>query len=331
MIRNVVYSILCGENVRDLTESLTQRRLLLMNASLFITYIKSLNNITDFTKNLSHLVIDDLKIKRLTNAQERYLYWFLGITGKSFQNVLRTENNLHEYITRLDDNLKKITDVVIGEIGDIDVNINYDNCGYLVKWPSLLRCMLALGAQTLTIRGSEKSAYGKLFEKMVLGSVLDILGGKYIIKDDITRNIMVYWLSERRDKRESDATLLLKPGAGIRFDIGFIGKGNSEISLDKVTRFEHLMERGGIQYNQTTIIIVDSLGNGSRTARMAEDIGGHIIQMSCTYWVYELASVIKTEFPFYKNPFDGISEKQSLELIKHKMQSINLGMFLDIN
>ena len=64
---------------------------------------------------------------------------------------------------------------------------------------------------------------------------------------------------------------------------------------------------------------------------MAEDIGGHIIQMSCTYWVYELASVIKTEFPFYKNPFDGISEKQSLELIKHKMQSINLGMFLDIN
>lgn len=331
VIRNVVYSILCGENVRDLTESLTQRRLLLMNASLFVTYIKSLNNISDFTKNLSHLVVDELKTKKLSNAEKRYLYWFLGITGKAFQNVVRTEDNLNEYITRLDDNLGKIADVVVNEVGNIDININYDNCGYLIRWPSLLRCMLALGAQTLTIRGSEKYAYGKLFEKMVLGSVLDILGGEYIIKDDFTRNFMVYWLSEREDKRESDATLLLKPGSGIRFDIGFIGKGNSEISLDKVTRFEHLMERGGVQYNQTTIIIVDSLGNGSRTARMAENIGGHIIQMSCTYWVYELANVIKIEFPFYKNPFEGMSEKQSLELIKQKMQNINLGIFLDIN
>ena len=36
----------------------------------------------------AHLVIDDLKIKRLTNAQERYLYWFLGITGKSQPYIL---------------------------------------------------------------------------------------------------------------------------------------------------------------------------------------------------------------------------------------------------
>jgi hypothetical protein len=39
IISNVVASVLCGDNIRDLTEGLTQRRILLMNSSLFVTYI----------------------------------------------------------------------------------------------------------------------------------------------------------------------------------------------------------------------------------------------------------------------------------------------------
>ena len=38
IIANVVESVLCGGNFRDLTEELTQRRVLLMNASLMMTY-----------------------------------------------------------------------------------------------------------------------------------------------------------------------------------------------------------------------------------------------------------------------------------------------------
>lgn len=36
IISNVVLSVLCGDNIRNLTEGLTQRRILLMNASLFV-------------------------------------------------------------------------------------------------------------------------------------------------------------------------------------------------------------------------------------------------------------------------------------------------------
>ena len=41
IISNVVLSILKGSNLRSLTEGLTQRRILLMNTSLFITYLSS--------------------------------------------------------------------------------------------------------------------------------------------------------------------------------------------------------------------------------------------------------------------------------------------------
>ena len=46
IISNVVLSILKGSNLRSLTEGLTQRRILLMNTSLFITYLRGLRKYT---------------------------------------------------------------------------------------------------------------------------------------------------------------------------------------------------------------------------------------------------------------------------------------------
>ena len=188
--------------------------------------------------------------------------------------------------------------------------------------------MLAIGAQTLTIRGSEKSMYGKFFEKLVLGSVLSILGFHHISKNNTSNNKMVFWLSERQDKRESDATALLKAGFGIRFDIGFIGRGNPEISLDKVSRFEREMERGGISHNTITIILVDTIGDNSRITDMAQNIGGHIIQMSGTYWVYELAKTIHDSFPFYSSPILSTSQEKSIDYLKKNMKKVKLEDFI---
>src|SRR3990172_192510 len=117
-------------------------------------------------------------------------------------------------------------------------NIETDISKYAMK--SLIK---TIGAQTLAIRGSEKSAYGKLFEKLVLGSLLHILGFKHIAPPPQEYE-KVFWLSSRNEKRESDATLLYELGQGVRFDIGFIGRGNPEISLDKVTRFEREISLG---------------------------------------------------------------------------------------
>lgn len=69
IISNVVESVLCGGNFRHLTESLTQRRILLMNASLLTTYLKALNSIEDFSNNLSQIVRNELKTPRIDLIQ----------------------------------------------------------------------------------------------------------------------------------------------------------------------------------------------------------------------------------------------------------------------
>ena len=166
IISNVVLSILCGDNIRNLTEGLTQRRLLLMNASLFITYLKALNSYKNFTKNLTPIISGELK-KKLSANEKRYLYWFLGLTGKSLDNVVRGEQGISDYLTSLDNNLFDVSKEIEKQYGTLDIHVSNKGIEYLMNWPSLLRCMLALGAQTLTIRGSEKSMYGKLFEKFV--------------------------------------------------------------------------------------------------------------------------------------------------------------------
>ena len=327
IISNVVLSVLCGDNIRDLTEGLTQRRILLMNASLFITYLKALSSYENLSSSLSQIVTQEIK-QPLSPNKKRYLQWFIGLTGKSIQNVIREHDKLNNYLTVLDKNLSEIAEDVEKQYGVLNITASNEGTEYLLKWPDLLRCMLALGAQTLSIRGSEKSMYGKLFEKFILGSVLTLLGFEFINRSD-NRNNKVFWLSERLDKRESDATALLKPGAGIRFDIGFIGVGNTEISLDKVTRFANEMERNGKKSHTVTIILVDRIGEGSRIGRMAKEIGGYIIQMSGTYWVYELAKTIKENFPFYDNPLLHLPKENSLEYLKKEMPYIDLSQFLN--
>lgn len=327
LISNVVLSILCGDNVRNLTERFTQRRILLMNTSLLITYIKALSSYENLSEVLTELVNKEVHKPRIDQNTKRYLLWFVGLTGKSIQNVIREKEEFNNYLTRLDKNLSDIKTEVEDLYGDITISGTNEGYNFLLKWNDLLRCMLAIGASTLSIRGSEKSMYGKLFEKFVMGSALSILGFQYVNRDD-TRNSNIFWLSERQNKRESDATALLKPGYGIRFDIGFIGVGNTEVSLDKVTRFDHLMERNQINNNTVTIILIDKIGSNSRIYEMAKEIGGYIIQMSGTYWVYELAKTIHSIYPFYNNPILSMTKEESLDYLKEKMKGINLADFL---
>jgi hypothetical protein len=167
-----------------------------------------------------------------------------------------------------------------------------------IDWLLLTFIMNAIGSQTLTIRGSEKSAYGKLFEKLILGSLLHMLGFQYISASDAENLNKVYWLSSRESKRESDATLLYEPGKGVRFDIGFIGRGNPEISLDKVSRFERHLQLGRLNWYMATFILVDTIPPKSRLERMAKEIEGTIIQMSGSYWPQQVARELHQKFGF---------------------------------
>lgn len=327
VVQNVVTSILMGNNVRDLTEGLTQRRILMTSASILATYLRIMKNSSNVIESLTEDIRNNLSVKRLSLSQKTYLCWFLGLTGKSIQNVIRDSDGFKKYLDILDDNLKDISNDVSDIYGDFSMSVNFEGTDFLLNWPHLLRCLLATGAQTLTIRGSEKSLYGKMFEKLVLGSVLTLLGFEHIDKDDTSKSNKVFWLSERQDKRESDASIIIKPGVGVRFDIGFIGRGNTEVSLDKVTRFERYMERGFVRYNTSTIILVDTIGEGSRITDMAKEIDGTILQMSATYWVYELAQVLYKKNK-YRSPLTRLSKEQTITYIKDKMKEIDLNKFI---
>lgn len=155
IISNVVLSVLCGDNIRNLTEGLTQRRILLMNASLFVTYLKALSSYKNLSQNLSEIVTSEVRGK-LSPEKKRYLLWFLGLTGKSVQNVIREKTQFERYISNLNKNLSEISTDIEEQYGGLEITATNEGIDYLLQWPDLLRCMLAIGAQTLTIRGVRK-------------------------------------------------------------------------------------------------------------------------------------------------------------------------------
>ena len=167
----------------------------------------------------------------------------------------------------------------------------------------------------------------KLFEKLILGSLLSILGFSLIDPDKSDRTDRVFWLSQRGSKRESDATVLYRAGIGARFDIGFIGPGNTEISLDKVTRFEREMEHGRQKHFMSTIIIVDRIGEGSRIVEMAKAINGDIVQMSMTHWIKEICNILKTKLG-YSHKILKLNDNEILNYIESEMANIDLKQFI---
>jgi len=328
VIKNVVTSILSGGNIRALTESLTRRRLNLSNATMLMLYLECMRNNNNFSRDLHKLVANELKNSKLDKESRIFLNWLVGLTGKGIQNVLRSdEETFQEYITDLDNSLTKSVMESKSIFGTLKAVItDKNNYDYRLGWKELSQIFTAVGAQTLTIRGSEKSMYGKYFEKLVLGSLLTILG--FSLKDNkIEKREKIFWLSDRQDKRESDATIIYKPGVGARFDIGFIGPGNPEVSLDKVSRFEREIEIENQKHYMSTIILIDRIGAKSRISDMAKKIDGNIIQMSMTYWVKEVVSVLHDKMSF-NHTLLKLNGEESIAYINEHMEKINLKQFV---
>jgi hypothetical protein len=138
----------------------------------------------------------------------------------------------------------------------------------------------------------------------------------------------VFWLSSQGEKRESDATVLIEAGKGVRFDIGFIGRGNPEISLDKVSRFEREVEFGRSRWYMSTIIIVDRIGANSRITDLARAIGGTIIQMSMAYWPQLVAQQLQKDVGF-SHELAYVPLAQVGEYLKSKMQDVPVESYLE--
>ena len=126
-----------------------------------------------------------------------------------------------------------------------------------------------------------------------------------------------------------DATLVHE-NQGIRIDIGFIGRGNTEISLDKVSRYAKFDEIAGQRHHMSTIVIVDTIGSRSKISALAEQIDGQILQMSDKARVSKLAYLIFQKFNL-PNPIAHISNQEDLRAyLEEKIKTVNIESLIKV-
>lgn len=324
-IQETVCGVLLGKNIRSLTEGLTRRRIALCSAAVLNAYLNAAGSIPDFENRLISLVGQEYNEGKLSKAESMFLLWMLGLTNKGVQNILRGDKNeaLKEYAESTKSALESAAKKATEQCGELSGELVLGGKTLNLNWKNLTQIFTVIGAQTLAIRGSEKSMYGKL----VMGTLLSILGFKNIKPGQNESPSMLFWLSQREDKRESDATAIVSNENGMRFDIGFIGPGNPEISLDKVSRFERQMEYGQNKLKMGVIILIDRLGEGSRTARMAEGINGHVVQMSKPTWVRDVAQILHHECA-YNHPIIAMTDAQLVSYIKRESTKVDISPFI---
>jgi hypothetical protein len=332
VVRTVVLDVLSGKNLRDSTELLTRRRLASLNAATVAMILRGASIQSNFVEKLPEIAERMLRQKRLTRTERWIAQWVLGLTDKASQNVLRDNADLlAEYRSRFESICRDAAVDSTSTFGPLSAQVNLGTeLTADLNWSFMLYLLNIARAQTLTIRGSEKSVYGKLFERLVLGSLLHILGFRYTGTGGAVNFQREFWLSSRGERRESDATALWEVGKGVRFDIGFIGRGNPEISLDKVSRFTREVELGRSTWYMATIIIVDRIGEGSRIKTLANRIDGDIVQMSMGYWPQEVAQILNQRMGFV-HPLVSMERSKIPDYLQTAMQSVPLELFLSFS
>lgn len=331
--RQVVLGVLKGENVRTQTEPLTRRRIAQVSGALVALFTRGLLEVNGFSERLSEMAVRQIQSSRRNDAASLWpAQWLIGLTGKSVQNVLRGNSEARAaYLADFEAALTEAAEKCRASMGQIEMTLGFveDASGQRAEldWKSITRLMTAVGSATLTIRGSDKSIYGKLFERLVLGSVLSILGFTRVNRPTPSQQHNVFWLSDSSDLRECDATVLLEPGRLARFDIGFIGPGNSEISKDKLTRYANEVTRGGSVSSSLTFIIVDRLPRTGKTEAAAANIGAEIIQMSMQYWPRDLAQRLQARTR-YRHELSRLSDSQMSAYLEQRLQTIPIQDFL---
>lgn len=331
VVRGIVLDVLTGKNLRDSTEVLTRRRIAALNLAMIRLFMQGATLSNDFAAQLPHLATHLLTTGHLSKTDRWLAQWVLGLTDKAYQNVLR--DNPVALAGYRDQYIEACRNVIASntrDYGEIRGQLALDSgVKAEVNWLFLTYLLNTVGAQTLAIRGSEKSAYGKLFERLILGSLLYILEFEHVVPPP-PRFDRVFWLSSQGEKRESDATLLYEPGKGVRFDIGFIGRGNPEISLDKVTRFEREIEMGRSRFYMATIILIDRIGRNSSIEGLAKRVDGTIIQMSASYWPQQVARVLNQTFGL-KHALVDMQQDLIGDFLRDKLAQVPLEDFIGLS
>lgn len=305
-VQEVVTQVLLGGNIRTTTEPLTQERLGILTEGIIVLYMALAAQGVSWERVLERAA-QELLSPNTPGSEKDILRWVLGLTIKSGQNVLREDPEaLNRYVGVLRDGIRGAAQLAERQSGKVRLSLGTDPTSAL-DWPWTLLVMKTVGAMTLSARGSDKSLYGKFFERLTLASLLSLLGYTYTDKEDPSRR--EFTLSARRNKREADATCVWGR-KGVFFDIGFIGKGNPEITLDKLTRFGSNLALHGQTLDMATFIVVDSAPLATTIETIADEHGVKVFQMSKATWVLEVAQAMHEVLDGFPQPLPEWSDPQ---------------------
>lgn len=325
-IKEIIRDILIGKNIRDYTEFHTQKRLINSYSAMLDLYVREIGEKAKDADVYVDYVINDYL--RASNKEKRSIdLWLMGLTGKGLDNI--TRDNIGKYRAAFSESMQDIVHDLENTYGPLTGVIEMNGGRMELNWKVLALMLMSIGAQTLTVRGSEKSTNGKMFEKLILGTLLSILGFQYVKKppEKIDEHDKIFWLSHMdKQEREIDATFVYEKKA-VNVDIGFIGKGNPEITLDKVTRFGSYKEIGGIPHDMTTMIIVDTVAEHSDLFRKAQKVKGHVFQMQEKDWTIVFAKTLKEVMGIEHI----LADKDVLELEEYfteKLKEIDINEFM---
>lgn len=180
LVRQATLQVLLGHNVRTQTEPLTRQRIAEISGAIIAMFEQGRRIDAMFYSRLSQLALNQLRHGQGSRAATWPAKWVLGLTGKGFQNVLRSDHGaVSAFLDTLERALSQAAVNLQNALGPLQILIGINNPaspGRALGWSEALRLTTALGCAELAIRGSDKSRYGKLFERLVLGSVLSILG-----------------------------------------------------------------------------------------------------------------------------------------------------------
>ena len=325
--KDIIKSVLLGGNVRDVTEFITQRRLLNSYASLFKLFSEDLSSTSTNISEYTQLISEDLK--KAKNDERIFDLWLMGLTKKGFDNIVRGKENIQQYGDSFAFSTQEAICDFEEQFGTLSGKLKLGDKEIDVNWATLSLMFIAIGSQTLTIRGSSKSMNGKMFEKLVLGSLLSIMGFTYCVvpPTSISPEQKLFWLSNMdENERETDATIVYNSIA-ISIDIGFIGKGNPEITLDKVTRFGTYKQFGGINHDMSTIIIVDTVGENSDLFNKASRVNGSVLQMKHIDWVVQFSNLICEKYNI-THPLQKIEQVNLQAFLTQELEKIDVSKFL---
>lgn len=335
LVRQSTLQVLLGHNVRTQTEPLTRQRIAEISGALIAMFERGRRQDPAFYSRLSALAVNQLGAGGGRGRDRAWpAQWALGLTSKGVQNVLRNDvAAIEAFVTTLDSAIAQAGLSLESKLGPLSISLSLGakQCTDPPRlgWSEVLRLTTAIGCAELAVRGSDKSRYGKLFERLVLGSVLTILGFRLGKRVGSTGTVLEFWLSDSSDDRECDATAIIRPGSIARFDIGFIGKGNPEIVRDKLSRFARDVEKQGRSTTSTTFVVIDRYPTGPKanSLRIAAQSGTPIIQMSMSLWPRELAREMR-EAVGYKHPLAEYNDTRARDYITKSMSKVDVMAFL---